>query len=117
MPHHCTVSVIPPRVDVKIATDSSFLSWGSTMGHASIAGLWEWERLCSHINKKELQTCFIAVEYSCSAVGKKYCCCKLSESCGGRGTRSQALLDRHTVQLNGVHRERFIFQQFTYQVL
>ena len=31
--------------------------------HARIAGLWEWERLRSHINKKELQTCFVALEY------------------------------------------------------
>ena len=32
------------------------------MGYARI-GLWEWERLWSHINKKELQICFIALEY------------------------------------------------------
>ena len=53
MAHHCTAPVIPPPVDVKIAT----------MGHARIAGLWEWERLWSRINKKELQTCFIALEH------------------------------------------------------
>ena len=33
------------------------------MGHTKIKGVWEWERLWSHINKKELQTCFIALEY------------------------------------------------------
>ena len=33
------------------------------IGHARIASLWEWERLWSHINKKELQTCFIALKY------------------------------------------------------
>ena len=63
MPYHCTAPVIPPPVDVKIATDSSFLRWGATMGHAKIAGLWEWERLWSLINKKEPQTCFVALEY------------------------------------------------------
>ena len=63
MPHHCSAPVFSPPVDVKIATNSSFLGWGATMGHARIAGLWEWERLWSHINKKELQTCFIALEY------------------------------------------------------
>ena len=51
MPHHCTAPVIPPPLDVKIATDSSFLGWGATMGHARMPGLWEWERLCSHIKK------------------------------------------------------------------
>ena len=45
------------------ATDSAFLGWGATTGHAIIAGLWEWERLWSHINKKELQICFITLEY------------------------------------------------------
>ena len=63
MPHHCTAPVIPSPVDVKIATDSSFLGWGATMGHARIVGLWEWERQWSNINKKELPTCFIAPEY------------------------------------------------------
>ena len=32
MQNHCTASVISPPVDVKIATDSSFLGWGATMG-------------------------------------------------------------------------------------
>ena len=63
MPHHSTVPVIPPPVDVKRATDSSFLGWGATVGHARIAGISEWESLWSHINKKKLQTCFIALEY------------------------------------------------------
>ena len=54
--------VFSPPVDVKTATDSSFLGWGATMGHGRIAGLWEWERLWSHINKKELQTCYIVLE-------------------------------------------------------
>ena len=52
MPHHCTAPVISPPVDVKIATDSPFLGWGATVGNARIAGLWEWKRLWSHINKK-----------------------------------------------------------------
>ena len=36
---------------------------GVQLWNARIAGLWEWERVWSHINKKELQTCFIAPEY------------------------------------------------------
>ena len=55
MPHHCTALVIFPPVDMEIATDSSFLGWDATMGHVRIAGLWERERMWSHINKTELQ--------------------------------------------------------------
>ena len=104
MPHHCTAPVFSPPVDVKIATDPSFLGWGATMGHARIAGPWEWERLWSHINKKELQTCFIALEYFVSHLRDIHVQLSVDNTAavsylnhtgggGGGGTRSQALSD------------------------
>ena len=99
MPHHCSAPVFSPPVDVKIATDSSFLGWGATMGHARIAGLWEWERLWSHINKKELQTCFIALEYFVSHLKDIHVQLSVDNTAAVSylnhvgGTRSQALSD------------------------
>ena len=99
MPHHCSAPVFSPPVDVKIATDSSFLGWGATMGHARIAGLWEWERLWSHINKKELQTCFIALEYFVSHLRDIHVQLSVDNTAAvsylnhAGGTRSQALSD------------------------
>ena len=93
MPHHCSAPVFSPPVDVKIATDSSFLGWGATMGHARIAGLWEWEVGKAVVPHKQERTadlfhcsgifCFPSKRHSCSAVSGQYCCCKLSESPGG----------------------------------
>ena len=97
MPHHCSAPVFSPPVDVKIATDSSFLGWGATMGHARIAGLWEWERLWSHINKKELQTCFSALEYFVSHLRDIHVQLSVDNTAAvsylnhAGGTRSQAL--------------------------
>ena len=99
MPHHCSAPVFSPPVDVKIATDSSFLGWGATMGHARIAGLWEWERLWSHINKKELQTCFIALEYFVSHLRDIHVQLSVDNTAAvsylnhAGGTKSQALSD------------------------
>ena len=99
MPHHCSAPVFSPPVDVKIATDSSFLGWGATMGHARIAGLWEWERLWSHINKKDLQTCFIALEYFLSHLRDIHVQLSVDNTAAvsylnhAGGTRSQALSD------------------------
>ena len=123
MPHHCTAPVIPPPVDVKIATDSSFLGSGATMGHARIACLWEWERLWSHINKKELQTCFIALEYfvphrrgvHVQLLVDNIAAVSYLNHAGGQGPK---LCQIWQLQFgNGVYRERFIFQQFRYHVL
>ena len=123
MPHHCSAPVFSPSVNVKIATDSSFLGWGATMGHARIASLWEWERLWSHINKKELQTCFIALEYFVSHLRDIHIQLSVDNTAavsylnhaGGQG---QKLCQISQLQFgNGVYRERFIFQQFTYQAL
>ena len=99
MPHHCSAPVFSPPVNVKIATDSSFLGWGATMGHARIAGLWEWERLWSHINKKELQTCFIALEYFVSHLRDIHVQLSVDNTAAvsylnhAGGTRTQALSD------------------------
>ena len=99
MPHHCSAPVFSPPVDVKIATNSSFLDWGATMEHARIAGLWAWERLWSHINKKELQTCFIALEYFVSHLRDIHVQLSVDNTAAvsylnhAGGTRSQALSD------------------------
>ena len=124
MPHHCTAPVFSPPVDMKIATNLSFLGWGATMGHAIIAGFWEWERLWSHINKKELQTCFIALEYFVShlrdihvqlSVDNAAAVSYLNHAGGDKVTQ---LCQISQLQFgNDVYREGFIFQQFTYQAL
>ena len=70
------------------------------MEHARIAGLWEWKRLWSHINKKRPTILFHcsrifyspSERHSCSTVSGQYRCCKLSESCR-EGTRSRTLSD------------------------
>ena len=99
IPHHCSAPVFSPPVNVKIATDSSFLGWSATMGHARIASLWEWERLWSHINKKELQTCFIALEYFLSHLRDIHVQLSVDNTAAvsylnhAGGTRSQALSD------------------------
>ena len=121
---HCTAPVIPrPVVDVKIATDSSFLGWGATIGRARIAVLWEWERLWSHVNKKELQTCFIALEYFVPHLRDIHVQLSVDNTAAvsylnhAGGTRSKALSDLAIAIVNGVYRERLTVQQFTYQVL
>ena len=99
MPHHCKAPVFSPPVDVKIATNSSFLGWGATMGHARIASLKEWERLWSHINKKELQTCFNALEHFVSHLRDIHVQLSVDNTAAvsylnhAGGTRSQALSD------------------------
>ena len=124
MPHYCKAPVILTPVDVKIATDTSFLGWGATMGHARIAGLWEWEKLWSHINKKELQTCFTALEYFVPHLRDIHVQLSVDNTAvvsylnHAGGTRQGPKLCQ-IWQLefgNSVYRERFIFQQFIYHV-
>ena len=92
------------------------------MGHARIAGLWEWERLWSHINKTELQTCFIALQYFVSHLRDIHVQLSVDNTAavsylnhaGGQGHK---LCQISQLQFgNGVYRG-FIFQQFTYQAL
>ena len=124
MPHHCTAPVFSPPVDVKIATDSSFLGWGCNYG--ACQNSWSLGMGKAGVPHKQERTadlfhcsgifCFPSERHSCSAVSGQYCCCKLSES--RRGGQGHKLCQILQLQFgNCVYREGFIFQQFTYQAL
>ena len=122
--HHCTAPVIPPTSRCENSSNSSLLGWGATMGLARIASSWEWERLWSHINRKELQICFIAPEYFVPHLTDIHVQLSVDNTAvvshvnHAGGTLGPKFCQIWQLQFgNGVYRERFIFQQFTYQVL